>query len=127
MTPIELLKHTSDLGITLTVREEELIVHPARLCTPALAASLRERKPRLMKLMGLRFLIVKSALLNETIFFAENDRVRLELCAAGAQESSIYIHDELRELVAHTTSSDIPIIHAAKRTFKGRIQTPRES
>lgn len=123
MTAAEALLEAARRGLTLRPRGEALDVFPARLCDPALAARLRLHKTTLMALLRMRFLVVRSGALNETVLFAEDERTREALIAAGAEPGSIYTREELRALVdaGPIVPAGLLLIHTAKRLFAGRI------
>ena len=127
LTPIALLQKAADLGLKLGVEgRHTLTVQPASHCPPDFAATLREHKPDLLALLRLRFLIVRSAVLNESVFFANDEATKTALVNAGAESGSIYTCEELRLLVEQhrckpITAAELLRIHAAKRTFNARI------
>jgi hypothetical protein len=95
-------------------------------CPVDLRLHIRQHKSQLLALLHHDFLVVRSAVLNETVFFAADQRARTALIAAGAQPGCIYTHQELRELVKlhrrEPISADLLLrIHNAKREFSGRI------
>src|SRR5262245_31422117 len=94
MTSCDLLVETAQRGLTVTVRDDRLAVKPNRLLTPDFAEILRRHKPELLALLRLRFLIVRSVVLNETVFFAADEATKAALVDAGAERAGIYTREE---------------------------------
>lgn len=95
-------------------------------CPTEVRAEIRQHKPQLLSLLRHKFLIVHSAVLGETVYFAEDEKARQALIGAGAEPCCIYTRDELCELVdqhrrAPFTVDELLLLHAAKRIFNGRI------
>ena len=70
--------------------------------------------------------MVYSEILEETIFFAEDESSKAALVEAGAEPWSIYTRDELRVLVAQNrvaplTAAELRKVYEIKRTFHARI------
>lgn len=126
MTNVALLHEATDHGLTIRATGENLAVQPASRCPATLAATLRVHKPELLALLRLEFLMVRSATLNETLFFAANEEVKSALVEAGAESGCVYTREELRLLIDQhrreaITAADLLRLHAAKRIFNGRI------
>jgi hypothetical protein len=103
-----------------------LHVNPGEDCPPAFEKTLRAYKPQLLALLHLPFVMVYSQILEETVFFCENEDTKAALIEAGAEEWSIYTKDELRILceqnrVAPLSPDELRKVHEIKRTFNGRI------
>jgi hypothetical protein len=69
-----------------------------------------------------------SEILEEIIFFCEDEETKAALVEAGADSFSIYIRDELRILITHNRvkpflPDELCKLHKLKRTFHGRITT----
>jgi hypothetical protein len=67
-----------------------------------------------------------SEILEETIFFAEDEATKAALAKAGGEESSIYTHVELQILVAHNRArpfipDELLRLHQARRIFNARV------
>ena len=126
-TSIALLQQAADCGLRLSFEPPDtLAVEPARLCSPAFAEVLREHKPALLTLLRLPFVMVFSAVLDEMVFFTENEDSKAALVKAGADEWSIYTREELRILVLQNRAKpflpdELCKLHKLKRTFHGRI------
>jgi hypothetical protein len=126
-TTIEVFQKAAELGLKLGVEPPDtLTLQPARLCSAEFAEALKAHKPALLALLRLPFVMVESQILQETIFFCEDDDTRVALVQAGASEWSIYTRAELRTLcvqnrVAPLTAAELRKVHEIKRAFDGRI------
>ncbi len=123
------------IGAMLAVSELSGRLEPAgahlrallpRNCPNEVRAAIQEHKARLLVLLRLEFVAVRSAVLNEIVFFAADESAKAALLSAGAERECIYTANELRELVkqhrrAPLTADDLLRLHAAKRIFKGRV------
>lgn len=126
MTNLRILNFARDHGLSIRSTGENLLVQPAARCPTNFAETLRQHKPQLLALLRHEFLIVRSAVLNETLYFAAEEDTKAVLVAAGAEPACIYTRDELRELVAlnrrePVSADELLRIHTAKRLFNGRI------
>jgi hypothetical protein len=77
-------------------------------------------------LLQLPFVMAYSRILEETVYFCEDEQTHEALIEAGADEWSIYTKDELRVLVAANRAkpfipAELCKLHQIKKTFKGRI------
>src|SRR5947207_13584454 len=99
MTDLALLDEATGRGLRLAAAGKNLTVHPASRCSAEFATALRQHKPSLVALLQLRFVIVRSAVLNETVFFAADEATKTALVSAGAERWSVYTSEELRLLV----------------------------
>ena len=75
--------------------------------------------------------MVYSNVLEETVFFCQDEQTRAALQEAGADPWSIYTRTELQTLVeqnriAPLTRPELAKLHEIKRTFNARI-TPKDS
>ena len=100
----------------------------SRLCPAEFAEILKAHKPALLALLKLPFVMVYSQILEETVFFCQDEATRAALVEAGAEEWSIYTKDELRTLceqnrVAPLSPAELRKVHEIKRTFSGRISS----
>ena len=73
--------------------------------------------------------MVFSQILEETIFFCEDEATKAALVEAGADSFSVYTKDELRILVAQNriaplSQVELRKLHEIKRTFHARV-TPQ--
>jgi len=73
MSPVDVLKAAADRGLTLRINGEKLRVLPAERLSADFADVLKAHKPALLALLKLRFVMVDSQILGETIFFAEDE------------------------------------------------------
>src|SRR5262245_6821000 len=126
MTNVTLLDEAIERGLRLAAAGGNLRVHPASRCSAEFATALWQRKPSLLALLRLRFLMVRSAVLNETVFFADDEATKTALANSGAEPGCIYTRDELRLLVEQhrrkpITAAELLQIHRLKRTFNARI------
>jgi hypothetical protein len=126
MSPVDVLKAAADRGLALRINGRKLRVLPAERLSPDFANILRSYKPRLLSLLSLRFVMVYSRTLEETLFFCQDEDTKAALVEAGAEEWSIYTKAELRVLVAQNRTSplspdELLKVHEIKKTFHGRI------
>jgi hypothetical protein len=127
MTKVSLIEQAMERGLTIGTAGESLVVQPGSRCPAEFAATLRKHKPELLALLRHEFLIVRSAVLNETVYFAANEQTRTALVAAGSEPGCIYTRGELGELAELNrrrplTAADLLRIHETKRIFHGRIR-----
>ena len=124
---IAILQRAADLGLKLAFEPPNTLTYePIENCPAEFADALRSHKPQLLALLQLPFVMVFSQILEETIFFCEDEATKAALVDAGADECSIYTKDELRVLVAQNRIAPLSIVelrkvHEIKRTFHGRI------
>jgi tubulysin polyketide synthase-like protein len=128
MSPVDLLKAAADRGLTLRINGEKLRVLPAEHLSADFAEVLKAHKPALLALLKLRFVMVDSQILGETIFFAEDDATRGALVQVGASECSICTRAELQTLcaqnrIAPLTASELRKLQEIKRACSGRISS----
>jgi hypothetical protein len=95
-------------------------------CAAELKNSIRQHKLELLALLRLEFLMVRSGVLNDTIFFAADEETKTALVDAGAEPGRVYTREELRLLIHQhrhkpITAAELLHIHTAKRMFNGRI------
>jgi hypothetical protein len=126
VTPISLLQEAGQRGLFLKAVGDKLHVFPHNRCPPEFADKLRAHKRHLLVLLRLQFLVLRSATLGETIFFAEDEDTRAALVEAGAEPGCIYTREELRFLVEQhrrepITAGELLHIHGARRAFDGRL------
>ena len=125
---IGILQRAADLGIKLAFEPPNTLTYePIENCSPAFEATLRAYKPHLLTLLRLPFVMVDSQILEETVFFCEDEDTKAALVQAGAEEWSIYTKDELRVLVAQNrvaplSPDELRKVHEIKRTFNARIK-----
>jgi len=125
-TPISVLKEAAASGLRLEAQPHGLHVNPGEDCPPAFEETLRAYKPQLLALLHLPFVMVYSQILEETVFFCEDEKTRNALVEAGASQWSIYTKAELRTLVAQNrvkpfTDAELSKVHELKRTLNARI------
>ena len=127
MTPIGLLQQAADYDLKLGLEPPDtLTVEPAERCPPDFAPALKAHKPALLALLQLPFVMGSSQILNETIFFCEDEATKAALVQFGAESWSIYTKDELRILVANNRAkpflpNELFKLHALKKTFKAKV------
>jgi hypothetical protein len=129
-TTIAILERAGELRLKLGFEPPDtLTVQPVASCPPEFADTLRSYKPRLLSLLALPFVMVRSQALDGAIlFFCQDEATRAALVQAGAEEWSIYTKDELRILceqnrVAPLSPAELRKVHEIKRTFRSRIAT----
>ena len=101
-------------------------------CPNDLRGEIRQHKAELLALLQRRFLIVHSAVLNETIYFAADEAANTALLNAGAEVGCVYTRGELRLIVdqhrrGSLTPADLLYMHRAKRMFNGQISDASEN
>jgi hypothetical protein len=125
MKPIEILLAVADIGGRLGISDDKLRMLLPAECPPELKAAIRQHKAALLELLRLNFLVVNSDTLNATVFWTPDEAVKESLAAAGAGRSSIYTASELEQLVnRRVTVGELPVIHAAKTRFNGKLTEP---
>jgi hypothetical protein len=127
LTPIAVLQDASARGLKLEVHGDELHVIPAERVPADFVPILKDHKAALIALLKLRMVMVDSAAVGEMLFFAEDEQTKRALCAAGAEEWSVYTRDELRVLcelnrAAPLTAQELQKVHEIRRTFRATIK-----
>ena len=126
-TPVAVLQKAADLDLKLGFKPPDtLTMEAAKQWPREFAQILRDYKPRLLALLELPFVMVYSEIVNETIFFCEDEATKAALVEAGADEWSIYTRDELRILVAQNRAKpflpdELCKLHNIKRSFRSSI------
>jgi hypothetical protein len=124
-TPIDLLLEAGRRGFKIEAHGDKLHITPQ--CPSEFADLVRAHKQRLLALLALPFVMVRSqARDGEILFFCGDDQTRAALVEAGAAEWSIYTKQELKILceqnrVSPISAAELQKIHQIKRTFYGRI------
>ena len=128
LTTIEVLEKAAELGLKLGIEPPDtLTVQPVNRCPHDFMETLRSYKQRLLTLLALPFVMVRSqALDGEILFFCQDEQTRIALQEAGAEPWSVYTRDELKILceqnrVAPLSPQELRKVHEIKRTFSGRI------
>jgi hypothetical protein len=127
MTTIEVFQVAAERGLKLGVEPPDtLTVQPTSLCSDYCVTMLRTHKYELLPLLGLRFIMVRSEVLGETIFFADDEATKTALVNAGAEPWSIYTRHELRLLIEQhrhepITAAELLQIHRIRRGFNARV------
>jgi hypothetical protein len=126
-TAIEVFQKAAELGLKLGFEPPNtLTFQPANRCPMEFAITLQAHKPQLLALLRLRFCMVYSELLEETIFFCEDENTKAALVEAGADPRSIYTKEELRILMAQNhiaplSAADLRKLHEIKLGFNGTL------
>jgi hypothetical protein len=129
-SPIAILQRAADLGLKLSFkRPDTLDVKASGPWPKSFADTLRAHKSAMLALLKLPFVMVFSQILEETVFFCEDEATKAALVEAGADSFSVYTKDELRILVAQNRVAPLSQVklrklHEIKRTFHARI-TPQ--
>jgi len=124
-TPVELLLAVAEIGGQLGPADDRLRMLLPADCPPELKGAIRQHKSALLELLRLDFLVVRSDTLNATVFWTPDEATKESLAAAGADLGSIYTASELEQLVHRpVTTNELPLIHAAKQRFKGKVTKP---
>ena len=128
LSTIEVLEKAAGLGIKLGIESPDtLTFQPVEKCPRDFAHTLRAYKPRLLSLLELPFVMVRSqAFDGEILFFCQDEQTKAALVAAGAEEWRIYKRDELQTLVAQNriarlSQAELRKLHDIKKTFNARI------
>lgn len=121
-TPVDVLVAVAGVGGRLGIADDRLRMLLPADCPPELKGAIRQHKSTLLELLRLVFLVVRSDTLNATVFWTPDEATKASLAAAGADLGSIYTASELEQLVnRRVTVGDLPLIHAAKKRFKGKL------
>jgi len=121
-TPAQVLVAVADIGGNLSIAHDKLRMLLPADCPPELKDLIRQHKPALLDLMRLTFLVVRSGVLNCSVFFVPDDTTKDSLIAAGVEPGSIYTRSELAVLVKRRVSADeLRLIHKAKQRFDGTV------
>jgi hypothetical protein len=126
-TAIQVLAEAAERGLKLGPKPPDtLTVEPAERCPKDFVPVLKAHKPALLALLKWPFVMVDSQILDETIFFCEDEYTIAALVEAGAEPWSIYTRSELEILVAENRiapfgAPELRKVHQIKRTFGGGI------
>jgi hypothetical protein len=126
-TAIEIFGEAAEHGLKLSFKAPfTLCVEPRNRCPSDFLDALSLHKPQLLVLLQLPFVMAYSKILEERIFFCEDNATRDALVESGADEGAIYTRSELEILVAQNRvkpflPDELCKIHAIKKTFSGRI------
>ena len=121
-TPIQILLTVRAIGDLSIAASDKLRVRLPVDCDSALEHEIREQKAALLRLLGAKFLVVWSRLLDEIVFFVIDEETKQLLVASGAERASIYSRAELAVLVQHNaTPSKLMRLHELKQVFNGTI------
>jgi hypothetical protein len=122
-TPVQILLNVRANGGDLSIATgDQLRVRLPVDCSSKLKREIREQKAALLLLLGAKFLVVWSRLLNEIVFFVADDETKTLFVVYGAAPGSIYTRDELAALVQRkVTSDELTRIHAAKQQFNATV------
>jgi hypothetical protein len=128
LTTIALLQKAAERGLKLEAHGDDLHVIPGDRVPTEFAEVLKAHKPALLALLKLPFIMVFSQILEETVFFCQDEATKVALVEFGAEEWSIYTKCELRTLceqnrVAPLSPAELRKVHEIKRTFSGRISS----
>jgi len=122
-TPVELLLTVENIGGHITTTGDRLRMLLPAECPQELRDDIRQHKRVLLKLMGLTFLIVRSRVLSETVFFVPDDATKQSLILAGAKAGGVYTRAELSTLVARRiTTKELRLLHMGKQEFNGELK-----
>ena len=121
-TPVQILGDVRAIGGNLSIAGDQLRVLLPVDCSSKLKGEIREHKAALLRLLGVKFLVVWSQLLKETVFFVADDQTKERLVASGAERGGIYTRAELAVLANGQVSADELIrVHEAKQLFNGTV------
>jgi hypothetical protein len=124
-TPVDVLLAVACIGGRLGVADDRLrIILPAD-CSPELKEAIRQHKAALLELLSLDFLVVRSDTLSDTVIWTPDEKTKEHLVTVGADPGSIYTASELEQLGNRgVTIAELPLIHAAKKRFGGKVTDP---
>jgi hypothetical protein len=126
-TAIEIFGEAAEHGLKLSFKAPfTLCVEPRSRCPSDFLDALSLHKTQLLMLLQLPFLMAYSRILEETIFFCEDDQTRAALVEAGADESAIYTRAELKILVEQNRMKpflpdELIKLHDIKKMFRAKI------
>jgi hypothetical protein len=124
-TPVDVLLSVVDVGGRLGVAGDRLRMLLPVDCPPQLKSAIRQHKVALLQLLRSKFRVVRSDTLNATVFWTPDEATKNSLVDAGCDLGSIYTATELQQLVnGRVTAVELPLIHTAKRRFKGKVIKP---
>jgi hypothetical protein len=124
-TPVEVFLAVAGGGGKLGSTGDRLRMLLPADCPPELKDAIRQHKPALLELLRLDFLVVRSDTVNATLFWTPDEATKESLAAAGADPGSIYTASELERLIhRRVTVGELPLIHAAKERFSGKVVDP---
>ena len=124
-TPVEVLLAVARVGGRLGVADDRLRMLLPADSSPELKSAIRQSKSALLELLQLDFLVVRSDTLEATLFWTPDKATKECLAAAGADLGNIYTAAELEQLVhRRATIGELPLIHAAKQRFRGKVTKP---
>jgi len=125
-TAISILIEAHEHGQRLEAHDDKLRVFPANRCSTEFAETLRAHKVELIALLQLPFVMMHSEILDELIFFCEDDETKRSLIAAGCT-GVIYTRDELQILLDHNRAhpfvpKELLRLHVTKKLFDAKIE-----
>jgi hypothetical protein len=126
-TPISILQEAVTLGLKLSIyKVGSLTVDASKPWPKDFADTLSQHKPRLLELLALPFVMVKSLAFPELLFFCADEPTKRALITAGADEWTIYTKAELEILcaqnrIAPLSPDELCKLHEIKQMFHGRI------
>jgi hypothetical protein len=124
-TPVDVFLAVAGIGGRLGVADDRLRMLLPADCPPELKGAIRQHKSALLELLRLDFLVVRSDTLDATVFWTPDEASKEALAAAGAEQGSIYTASELEQLVRRrVTVGELPLLHAAKKRFNGKLTEP---
>lgn len=124
-TPLEIWLAVGAIGGKLGLAGDRLRMLLPADCPPELKDAIRQHKAALLQLVRLDFLTVRSETLNATVFWMPDETIKEALETFGASPGSVYTAVELQHLVQRrVTLHELPMIHAAKQRFNGRLIEP---
>jgi hypothetical protein len=124
-TPVDVLLAVAGCGGKLGITGDRLRMLLPADCPSELKPAIRQHKSALLELLQLNFLVVRSDTLNGIIFWTPDEATKECLVTNGADRGSIYTASELKQLVyRRVTVGELPLLHAAKRRFGGKLIEP---
>ena len=95
-TPIQILLSVRATGGNLSIAGDKLRMVAPVGSSSKLEDEIREQKAALLRLLGAKFLVVWSRLLDEIVFFAADEVSKQLLVSCGAESGTIWVIDSRR-------------------------------
>jgi hypothetical protein len=124
-TPLDVFMAVVVIGGKLGITDDRLRTLLPGDCPQELKSAIRQHKVALLELLRLNFWVVQADTLNAMVLWTFNEATKEALVAAGGDLGSIYTIRELEQLVhRQVTCNELPLIHAAKQRFRGKVIKP---
>lgn len=129
-SPISILQRAADLGLKLAFKPPDtLTVETSKAWPKDFADVLKLHKSKLIALLRLPFVMVRSRTLDDELlfFYADESTKNLLMLLTGAEPWSIYTKGELQILweqnrIAPLSLDELRKVHEIKKIFSARVQ-----